>query len=105
MGFDGFFGNGDCGDSLLFHGFVQFKETFVDLELDKGVMSVVQESLYLFEGRNELILLLIDEREGEAGLEVVVLGLGEEVGLIEDAVEEEVGVVDEFELFFDLSQG
>ena len=89
----------------MFHGFVQFKETFVDLELDKGVMSVLEESLYLFEGRNELILLLIDEREDEAGLEVEVLGLGEEVGLVEDAVEEEVGVVDEFELFFDLSQG
>ncbi len=53
MGFDGFFGNGDCGDSLLFHGFVQFKETFVDLELDKGVMRVLEKSLYLFEGRNE----------------------------------------------------
>ncbi len=105
MGFDGFFGNGDCGDALLFHGFVQFKETFVDLELDKGVMGVLEESLYLFEGRNELIFLLVDEGEDEAGLEVEVLGLGEEVGLVEDAVEEEVGVVDEFELFFDLSQG
>jgi hypothetical protein len=44
---------------------------------------------------------LVDEGKDEASLKVVVLGLGNEMGFVEDAVEEEVGVVDEFELFLD----
>ncbi len=56
---------------------------------------MIEKTLDLFEGEDVLILVLVNNWEDEARLEVeFVFGLWNEVVLVEDSVEKELGIID-----------
>jgi hypothetical protein len=57
IGFDGFFGDRNCGNGVFLHRLIEFKEFCVYLELDKIIIGVIEKTLYLFEGQDVLFLV------------------------------------------------